>query len=97
MAGSPVSAASSAVQELEIVEKVGALAIAVLGAKSTGLGAKSAGSGAKEVLYARPLDESESTYSRKLVAIRLFNKYQEKRNAPQFQELSDEDVKSDNL
>ena len=83
MAGSPASDARMAVQEVETAEKVRA--------------PKSVGSGTKNDLYARPLREAESTLGNKLVAIRLFNKYQEKRNTSQFQELSDEDVESDNL
>ena len=90
MAGSPASAAGSAVQVVETMEKVGASAIAVLGSKSAGLGTK-------EDLYAHPLGESDSTYGGKLVAICLFNNYQEKRNAPQFQDLSNKDIESNNL
>ena len=62
MAGSPASVAGTAVQKVETAEKVGALT--------------NVRSGSKKDLYTRPLGEAELTHSGKLVAIRLFNKYQ---------------------
>ena len=49
------------------------------------------------VLLERAIGDLISTYEGKLVAIRLFNKYQEKRKSPLFQELTLEDIESDNL
>ena len=51
----------------------------------------------KEVLYVRPIGEADKTYDGKIVAIRLFNKYQQQKGYPLFQDLTQEDVESDNL
>ena len=52
---------------------------------------------AAEVYYQRPIGESDSTYEGKKTAIRLFNLYQGKRNAPAYNELTVDDVEQDNL
>ena len=48
-------------------------------------------------IYERPMGESQSKFEGKMYAIKLFNKYQTKRNAPIFESLQCEDVEEDNL
>ena len=45
----------------------------------------------------RTLGEAENTFEGKVVALRLFDKYQTARNYPVYSELTNDDVESDNL
>ena len=61
------------------------------------LGVSAAAKTENVVLLEHAIGDLLSTYKDKLMATRLFNKYQEKQKSPLFQELTLEDVDRDNL